>query len=403
MFGPNPGLALKLKRGGASKEEIYAESRTTVGVYNASFTVEQGEIFVVMGLSGSGKSTLIRCVNRIHEPDAGRVQIGGTDVTALDRKGLEQFRRTSVAMVFQRFALFPHRTVWANVEYGLEVKGVPPNERRRRAEEVLAMVGLEGWGDRLPHQLSGGMQQRVGLARALAVDPEVLLMDEAFSALDPLIKREMQDELLSLQSRMRKTILFITHDLDEALKLGNRIAVMRDGEIIQVGTAEEIISRPADDYVAAFTSGVDRSKVLSAGAVMKRPEPLIRPGDGPHAALRRMGSHGISSVFMVDPEGRLMGLLEAESARRAADEGRTSVVDLLDRDVQTVHPDTPLHEVLRMTAAARWPIAVVDNAQKMKGVLVKGAIFAALAPETPKEDENGTAADVVGADGSIAK
>ncbi len=251
-------------------------------------------------------------------------------------------------MVFQRFALFPHRTVIGNVEYGLEIRGVPARERRERALQVLELVGLAGWENRRPDELSGGMQQRVGLARALAVDPDILLMDEAFSALDPLIKREMQDELLTLQSRMQKTIVFITHDLDEALKLGDRIAVLRDGRIEQIGTPEEIISRPASDYVAAFTAGVDRSKVLTASSVMMPPDPVIRPKDGPHAALQRMRRHGISSIFMVDNDGKLLGLVSASDARAAADRGESSLINVLNKDVSTVHEDDALPRCFRV-------------------------------------------------------
>lgn len=333
-----------------------------------------------MGLSGSGKSTLLRCINRIHDPTSGKVTVAGIDVTSLDRRGLERLRRQKFGMVFQRFALFPHRTVIGNVEYGLEIRGVPARERRERALQVLELVGLAGWENRRPDELSGGMQQRVGLARALAVDPDILLMDEAFSALDPLIKREMQDELLTLQSRMQKTIVFITHDLDEALKLGDRIAVLRDGRIEQIGTPEEIISRPASDYVAAFTAGVDRSKVLTASSVMMPPDPVIRPKDGPHAALQRMRRHGISSIFMVDNDGKLLGLVSASDARAAADRGESSLINVLNKDVSTVHEDDALRDVFGFGNGTSWPLAVVDGEGKLRGVLVKGAILASLSP-----------------------
>lgn len=331
-----------------------------------------------MGLSGSGKSTLLRCINRIHDPTSGKVTVAGIDVTSLDRRGLERLRRQKFGMVFQRFALFPHRTVIGNVEYGLEIRGVPARERRERALQVLELVGLAGWENRRPDELSGGMQQRVGLARALAVDPDILLMDEAFSALDPLIKREMQDELLTLQSRMQKTIVFITHDLDEALKLGDRIAVLRDGRIEQIGTPEEIISRPASDYVAAFTAGVDRSKVLTASSVMMPPDPVIRPKDGPHAALQRMRRHGISSIFMVDSDGKLLGIVSASDARAAADRGESSLINVLDKDVSTVHENDALRDIFGFANGTSWPLAVVDDAGKLRGVLVKGAILASL-------------------------
>lgn len=386
VFGPNGDRALRMASQGKTRDEINHATGAIVGVFQANFTVERGEIFVVMGLSGSGKSTLIRCVNRIHHPTAGRVIVDGTDVTGLNARELQAFRRRRCAMVFQRFSLFPHRSVWANVAYGLEINGVPTDERRRRAEEVLEMVGLAGWGDRRPDELSGGMQQRVGLARALAVDPEILLMDEAFSALDPLIKREMQDELLTLQSRMQKTILFITHDLDEALKLGDRIAVMKDGLIEQIGGPEEIVSRPASDYVAAFTAGVDRSKVLTAGAVMKDPEPVVRPKDGPNTALTRMRRSGISSIFLVDSGGQLIGLITADAARVAADRGATSLDEAVSRDVAKIDLDTPLHEILAL-GETTWPLAVVDGFNRLRGVIVKGAILGALASGQSDADD----------------
>lgn len=401
VFGSNAQQAIRRMKEGKDKEAVQAETGATVGVFNATIEIARGETFVVMGLSGSGKSTLLRCINRIHEPTSGVVKVGDVDVTKLDRKELQEFRQQTFGMVFQRFALFPHRTVTGNVEYGLEVKGVPREDRLRRVEEVLELVGLGGWGDRKPSELSGGMQQRVGLARALAVDPEILLMDEAFSALDPLIKREMQDELLALQSRMQKTIIFITHDLDEALKLGDRIAVMKDGRVVQVGTPEEIVSEPVDDYVAAFTAGVDRSKVLTAGSIMKEPEPVIRPKDGPKTALQRMRRHGISTIFMVDNQGKLAGLLDADSAREAAERGEKSVTEVLNRKPTAVDIDTPLRECMSIGSAGQWPAAVTDSSGRLHGVLVKGAILSALSSnlsddETSEESANDVSTAVNG-------
>lgn len=268
VFGPRAQHALELSRAGASKAAVLESSGQVVAVRDVSFDVAEGEIFVVMGLSGSGKSTLIRCISRLIEPSAGQVLIDGADVAAMSAGELREVRRHKLAMVFQHFGLFPHRKAIDNVAYGLEVQGIPQAERHRRAREVLESVGLSGWADHYPQELSGGMQQRVGLARALAVDPEILLFDEPFSALDPLIRREMQDELLGLQKRLRKTLIFITHDFLEALKLGDRIAVMRDGAIVQAGRPEEIVARPADSYVAAFTRDAPRAKVLNAASVM---------------------------------------------------------------------------------------------------------------------------------------
>jgi len=268
IFGNHPERALELLKEGVSKEDILKKTKQAVGCVDVTFDVDEGEILVVMGLSGSGKSTLIRCINRLNEPTTGAIEVDGEDVIKLDEHGLMEFRRKKFGFVFQHFALFPHRTVRENTEYGLEVQGVEPAERAEKANKALAQVGLDGWGDNLPGQLSGGMQQRVGLARALAVDPDILLMDEAFSALDPLIRRGMQDELLTLQEKVQKTIVFITHDLDEALRIGDRIAILRDGRVVQEGTTPEIVMHPADDYIADFVKDINRARVLRVKAVM---------------------------------------------------------------------------------------------------------------------------------------
>ncbi|MBK5247316.1 MAG: glycine betaine/L-proline ABC transporter ATP-binding protein, partial [Peptostreptococcaceae bacterium] len=275
IFGPNPKKALKLMEQGQSKDVILKETSDTIGVNNVSFSVHEGEIFVIMGLSGSGKSTILRCLNRLIEPSSGKIIIEGTDITALSKKNLRKFRQEKTAMVFQQFALLPHRTVLSNTVYGLEVKGVQKAVSEKKAMEILDIVGLKGWENKYPDELSGGMKQRVGLARALTNDAGILLMDEAFSALDPLIREEMQDELLGLQQKMNKTIIFITHDLNEALKLGDRIAFLRDGELIQVGTPEEITKNPVDAYVSKFVSGVDMSNILTVKDAMKKAQPLM--------------------------------------------------------------------------------------------------------------------------------
>lgn len=269
IFGPDPKSALELAKGGSDKDEILAKTGHTVGLHDVSLSIEQGETFVVMGLSGSGKSTLIRHLNRLIDPTAGEVSFGGEDILSMDIPTLNAFRRKRLGMVFQRFGLLPHRNVMDNVAYGLEIQGVARKEREAAASRWIERVGLAGYEAKYPDQLSGGMQQRVGLARALATDPEVLLMDEAFSALDPLIRSDMQDELMKLQAELHKTIVFITHDLDEALKIGDRIAILKDGKLVQVGRPEEIVLRPADDYVQAFTRDVNRSKVLRARSIME--------------------------------------------------------------------------------------------------------------------------------------
>lgn len=387
VFGRRSAEALRLVEQGTAKDEVMRRTGATVGVYDVSFELKPGEIFVVMGLSGSGKSTLLRCLNMLQPPTAGKIYLGDQELTSLDEKDLREVRRTRFGMVFQRFALLPHRTVIGNVEFGLEVRGVDAAVRRAEAEKWLDLVGLKGWGERYPHELSGGMQQRVGLARALAVDPEILLMDEAFSALDPLIRRDMQDELLSLQEQLGKTIIFITHDLDEALKLGDRIAVMRDGVFIQVGTGEEIISEPADDYVAAFTRGVDRSKVLTAGAVMQPSRTTAGPNDGPKTMLQRMKRHAISSIFIVDRGRRLQGIVHAEDVAEAAQSGRP-LEQYMETDLTVVQEDTPMDEVIRLGANMSVPIAVVDDENRLRGVIVKGAILATLAQTYQAEGDS---------------
>lgn len=331
IFGNNPQKALNLLEEGRSKEEILGETGLTVGVNKVSFTVYEGEIFVIMGLSGSGKSTILRCLNRLIEPSAGSVSIDGVDITKLKPQELREVRQKKLGMVFQQFALLPHRTVLQNVVFGPEIQKVSKSEREKKAKESLALVGLAGWENSYPDELSGGMKQRVGLARALTNDPDILLMDEAFSALDPLIREEMQDELLKLQQKMNKTIVFITHDLNEALKLGDRIAFLRDGSLVQVGTPEEIVGNPADEYVAKFTRGVDRSMILTLKDIMKRPHPVVQLRDGPNVALRIMKDHGLSSVFVVDRARRLQGLITADQAVEARKEGVNTLQEISSR------------------------------------------------------------------------
>ncbi|MGW0119324.1 quaternary amine ABC transporter ATP-binding protein [Streptomyces sp. NPDC003327] len=314
VFGRRPDEAVRKLAAGADREELRAEG-TTAAVVDASFVVDPGQIFVVMGLSGSGKSTLLRLLNGLLEPTAGRVLFDGRDLTALTPRELRAVRATKISMVFQHFALFPHRTVLENAAYGLEVQGVPRAERETRATEALALCGLAGWEKSWPDELSGGMQQRVGLARALATDADLLLMDESFSALDPLIRRDMQDQLLVLQKKLKKTIVFITHDLNEAMRIGDRIAVMRGGRIVQLGTAEDILVRPADDYVASFIQDVDRSRVLTASAVMTEPEtPLAEdaPVVGPDtlvADLCAVAARTPHPVTVQDAEGAVLGVV----------------------------------------------------------------------------------------------
>ncbi|MGV9452712.1 quaternary amine ABC transporter ATP-binding protein [Streptomyces sp. NPDC003635] len=335
VFGRRQDEAVERLRDGADREELRADG-TTAAVIDASFTVEPGQIFVVMGLSGSGKSTLLRMLNGLLEPTAGHVRFDGQDLTALSARDLREVRAHKISMVFQHFALFPHRSVVENAAYGLEVQGVARAERLERATEALDLCGLKGWEKSWPDELSGGMQQRVGLARALATDADLLLMDESFSALDPLIRRDMQDQLLELQTKLKKTIVFITHDLNEAMRLGDRIAVMRDGRIVQIGTAEDILVRPADDYVASFTQDVDRSRVLTAASVMDR-----------------------------DVSG--------DEADCGCESG-----------CETARPDTPFTELCAISARLTHPVAVLDDSRKLVGVVPSSRLVGFLGEGMPE-------------------
>jgi glycine betaine/proline transport system ATP-binding protein len=379
IFGPHPEKIMAMVKQGRSKDEIMEATHHGVGVADVSFDVNEGEILVVMGLSGSGKSTLVRCINRLIKPTAGKVIVDGEDVTRLSIKDLRAFRQKHFGMVFQNFALFPHRTVCHNVEYGLEIQKVASSIRKEAAMQALEQVGLKGWEDSFPDQLSGGMQQRVGLARALALDADIMLMDEAFSALDPLIRRDMQDELIDLQDKVKKTIVFISHDLDEAIKLGDRIVLMKDGVIVQVGTAEEILTNPANDYVARFVEDVDMSKIITAERIMKKSEAVAYyKTDGPKAAYRKMKTAGISKIF-VSKERELVGIVTAQDAVEAMKRGDKTLDSILIRDIQRVSPDTSAIELFPLLTDNEYPIAVVNESNRLQGVIIKGFLMGALA------------------------
>jgi glycine betaine/proline transport system ATP-binding protein len=393
IFGKNPKHGIKLLQEGRSKTDILKETGMTVGVNRVSFDVNAGEVFVIMGLSGSGKSTLVRLINRLIEPNAGSVLVDGEDLAKMDKNKLRQTRRKKLSMVFQGFGLFPHRTILENAGYGLEVQGMKKSEIQEIARKSLEMVGLVGYADQYPSQLSGGMQQRVGLARALANDPDILLMDEAFSALDPLIRKEMQDELLGLQLSMHKTIIFITHDLDEALKIGDRIAIMKDGIISQIGTPEEIMTNPADDYVRKFVEDVDRSKVFSAQHVMKHPETIEVEKHGPRVALQRMKQAGISSIYVVNKNREFLGVVTADAASEAVKNGNKDIYDVMITDVPVVAPDLSLNDLFEIIHNSPVPVAVVEE-KILKGIIVRGAVLAALAGnEVNLDDTNTTTTD----------
>ncbi len=380
VFGDNPKRAINMLKKGISKNEIMTKTKHAVGVADATFEVYDGETLVVMGLSGSGKSTLLRCINRLINPTVGKVYVDGIDVVSLKEKDLIDLRRKKFGMVFQRFALLPHRTVLQNVEYGLEVQGVSFNDRREKSMEAIELVGLKGWEESKTEQLSGGMQQRVGLARALAIDPDILLMDEAFSALDPLIRTEMQDELLKLESQVKKTILFITHDLDEALKMGDRVVLMKDGAIVQIGTPEEILRSPANEYVQKFLENVDITKVLTAGDVMLKPQKVAYMKDGPRTALRKMKEIGVSGLFVVDKDYKLKGYLSANRASKAVKNDETDMNKMIEFfDKQVVDESVAVRDLFEYVVDDRYPIAVMDDEHNLKGYIVQGSILAGLA------------------------
>ena len=379
VFGFGAKHALKQYKEGKPRKEILNDTGNAVALFDVSLDVQQGEILVVMGLSGSGKSTFVRCLNRLIDPTAGSIQVDGTDITALSTRELRELRQKNFGMVFQDFALLPHRSVLENTVFGLEIMGVAKAVRHKKGMEALALVGLGGWENSFPHQLSGGMRQRVGLARALAIDPPVLLMDEAFSALDPLIRRDMQDALLGLQSELRKTIVFITHDLDEALKLGDRIVILRAGRVVQTGAPEDILTSPADDYVARFVSSADVTHVLTAERIMKRSEAVAVLGhDGPRAALRAMRTHSITNLFVLDRERKFEGIVNAEDVEQLSSLGRRELEPVVQRDIVTVLPDTPVSELIRIMSNLPYPLAVVNENRRLQGVIVRGLLLGAL-------------------------
>ncbi len=375
VFGRRPERGVERLRRGETREQL-REDGLTAAVIDATFEIDDGEIFVVMGLSGSGKSTLLRMVNGLLDCTAGSVSVHGQDITRLGSQDLRAVRREQVSMVFQHFALLPHRTVGENAAYALQIQGMNRADRERRASDALEMVGLGGWGGHKPGELSGGMRQRVGLARALASGSDVMLMDEAFSALDPLIRREMQDQLIELQHRLGKTILFITHDLNEAMRLGDRIAMMRDGRIVQIGTAEQILNDPATDYVAQFVQDVDRTRVLTASSVMEQPVAVLGAGQGPRAAHKLMRENQLSSLMVVDRERNLRGVVTEADVATAVEQGRDAL-DGLVLPAVTVGPDTAVADLFGASAESPTALAVVDG-QRLLGVIPRVTLLSAL-------------------------
>ncbi|HHX60126.1 MAG TPA: glycine betaine/L-proline ABC transporter ATP-binding protein [Epulopiscium sp.] len=377
VFGNKPQAALRRLKKGKTKAQILKETGQAVGVSDVSFDVYEGEIFVIMGLSGSGKSSVIRCLNLLNKPTAGNIYLDGENIVKYDKNKIRTMRQNKIAMVFQHFGLLTHKTVLANVEYGLEVRGVPAEERRKIAMKNIEIVGLGGWEAMYPNELSGGMQQRVGLARALANDPDVLLMDEPFSALDPLIRREMQLELLSLQSKLQKTIIFITHDINEAFKLGDRVAVMKDAKIVQIGTPEEIIESPSNEYIEDFVRDIDRTKIIQAKNIMTRSTALVSLKDGPNVALKEMNANGIASVFVVDKGMKLQGIVTMEDTLGAIRD-KKKLEDILRTDYFTTSPEVYIQDLISEASETKYPIAVTDEYSKLLGVIVRSSILSGL-------------------------
>ncbi|GAB6089692.1 quaternary amine ABC transporter ATP-binding protein [Spirochaeta dissipatitropha] len=387
IFGPNPKRAIPLIKQGVSKPDILKKTGCTIAINGASFEIHKKETFVVMGLSGSGKSTFIRCLNRLIDPTAGEILIDGEDIMKMDKEKLREVRRSKMSMVFQHFGLLPHRNVINNVEFGLEVSGMDKEQRREKAMKAVKLVGLAGFENSLTSELSGGMQQRVGLARALANDPEILLMDEAFSALDPLIRTQMQDELLELQARMNKTIVFITHDLDEALKLGDRIAILGpDGRVRQIGTPEEILSNPADEYVERFVQNVDHTKVITASTLGFRASSITYPREDVKAAMRVMEQKSISSVFVTDSQRKLKGIVTIDDVLRLHKKGEKDISSIIIDDVYTTNDSTPISDLLPTAMATKYPIAITDDEGIFHGALSRAAIITEMSKGADQEN-----------------
>lgn len=379
VFGRQPKEAVERLKQGATRDDLAPAA--TAAVIDATFDVMPGEIFVVMGLSGSGKSTLIRMLNGLNPTTSGSVKVQGQEIVDANPATIRKIRREHISMVFQHFALFPHRTVLENVAFGLEVQEVPKDKREAQARKVLETVGLDKWADSYPNELSGGMQQRVGIARALCAETEILLMDEAFSALDPLIRREMQEELVDLQQQLGKTIVFITHDLNEAMFLGDRIAVMRAGEIVQIGTPEEILTNPANDYVEQFVQDVDRSRVLTASAVMQPALAVVPMSVGVNGVAKVMREMQVSGVFIVERNKLIGGVTEAQIGR-ARRRGDVQLADIVDREIPRVEPDDVLSDLFEASVDTSMPLPVVDERDRILGIVPRVALLSSMTTNT---------------------
>ncbi len=377
LYGMEKGTATRLKKSGVDKDEIFKKTGVTIAIWDVSMDIVKGEIFVIIGLSGSGKSTLVRCLNMLNKPTSGQILFEGRDISKFNKKELADYRKNKVSMVFQNFGLMSHRDVIGNVEYGLEIKGIPKSRRQIKSREMISMVGLEGLEHEPITSLSGGMKQRVGLARALANDPEILLMDEPFSALDPLVRKDMQFELLSIQRKLEKTVVFITHDINEAFKLGDKVAIMQDGELIQTATPEEMNENPANDYVKQFIESADKTQVISVKNVMITPNSIVRMKDSLNYAINMMKSNSVSSAYVVAEKMRLQGVITIDDAVRANKE-KLTIPDILISDIATTSPDALLSDIISMAAETKYPIAVITEDRNLKGIVSKAQVLSSM-------------------------
>lgn len=377
LYGPNQKEATKLMLEGADKAEVYRKCGCTVALWDVNLQIPRGKVFVIIGLSGSGKSTAVRCFNQLTVPTLGNVFFEEQNVGEMNRKELREYRRSKISMVFQSFGLMNHRDVLGNVSYGLEIKGVPQEEREQRAQEIISMVGLEGWEHQSCQELSGGMRQRVGIARALANDPEVLLMDEPFSALDPLVRQDMQIELLQIQRKLKKTIIFITHDIDEAFKMGDEVCIMKGGQVVQTGTPEELSINPANEYVRNFIGFADKTKVVSVRSIMITPTSIVRVQESVDQAIREMRRNNLSSVVVIDDDLHLAGILSIKEAL-AAWKNNLPIEQVLQTNIPTVSPDALISDVVPLASEAAYPIAVTNQDNVLLGIVTKAGILASF-------------------------
>lgn len=384
LYGANKNEAARLMEEGGDRTTVKQKTGVTAAIWDVNFEVQRGEIFVIIGLSGSGKSTFVRCLNMLNRPTSGTIRFENSDIGKLNKKELMEYRRDKISMVFQNFGLMSHRDVLGNVAYGLEIKGISTIEREKKAMEMIEMVGLSGWEHQSVAALSGGMRQRVGIARALANDPEILLMDEPFSALDPLVRADMQFELMGIQRKLGKTIVFITHDINEAFKLGDHVAIMRDGKVIQVDTPEQMSAHPADDYVRQFIGSADRTKVLSVRHIMVTPSCVVRLGEGPNHAIHEMRRAGVSSAYVVGDKMNLAGLLTIDGAIEAIKQERT-IQDMMITELPTTSLDTLIGDVLPIAAEAKFPISVIGEDGALKGIVTKASVLSSMV-SSPNEE-----------------